>query len=89
MIKRFVCLLVLVLTLSMPAFGGHVKVGGAYCDGDCVNGRCSGCGAGCSDGNRMAPTKGGAQALPGVTDAVSPELLLFALAFFIVIKLRS
>ena len=89
MIKRFVCVLVLLFALSLPAFGGHIRIGGAYCEGSCAGGRCSECGAECSDWQLMSTSaKGGGQTLPDSAD-VEPGFLLFAFAFFIVFRLRS
>lgn len=91
MIKRFLCMLVLLLALALPAFGGHVKVSGAFCEGECTNGRCSACGVSCADGNRTAsPGKDASGRIsPGINDTTGPGLLMFALAFFIVYKIRS
>jgi hypothetical protein len=60
MIKRFVSLVVLLFALSLPAFGGHVRVGsGLYCEGNCTGKACPVCGDPCAGRSSSEPPTDG------------------------------
>lgn len=92
MIKRFVTIFVLLLALAMPAFGGHVKPSGVYCDGGCSGGACAVCGADCGVILMSASTIDEGEIKD--TSSASPQgdelssLFVFALALFMAYRMR-
>lgn len=80
MIKRLLVVTALLFALSLPVSAGRVVSGGGYCDKvDCIT--CVD--ESCPDTNAVDKGK------PDVADSVAPLVMLLALAFFIVVRLRS
>jgi hypothetical protein len=75
---------------SMPfspvVLAGHAVSGGSYCDGVCLSGRCSVCGADCSDGGKAMTSNGEAEPVGDADLDSGLLLLLFAIYLGIRIK---
>jgi hypothetical protein len=85
MIKRCFSICVLLIALALPAFGGHVRVGGVLCEGDCIASRCNMCGAECSDGGMMmaqGETKD-TSSEPPASGSLEDGLFILALLFMV------
>jgi hypothetical protein len=84
-IKRVFATLILCLYLSLTALAGHTTPGGAYCDGVCVQSKCSVCGAACTDGN--APIS--QDESKGASTDMPEDVLVIAFLLFMVYRFRS